>query len=206
VGNDTKKAATDYIALAEAAKASGDPDTEPTSDQETLGAIVRADKFRTSERRNRVLRLRRDGFTYEQIAEAITKGQDGKDPDELTPVGASSIVQNYVTRLAEQDADTITVLRQIDNERLERMFRRLEAALLEAETVKEKDMIVARQLRVLERKAKLNGLDAPQRHEIAGRVNVEMLANPDHVAKVDQEFAKRFDHDLPAADVVEEPA
>lgn len=162
------------------------------------------------ERRSRVLKLRRDGFTYDQIALALSRGDDGKEPFEITPSSIGRMVQSYVAELQTEDAETISELRQIAHERLERMFRRLETEISmlgsSPEDRKQKERLISQQIKVVDRQAKLHGMDAPIKHEHGGTVNVLALADPDHVRQVDTEFRDRFgkaDFELPPGDVEE---
>lgn len=182
-------------------------DEEVNGPAETFGQVVRATDLQRIERRNRILALRRDGFTYDAISLTLAQGGDGKEPFEITPSGVGAAIRSYVADLAGEDRESATELRAIDNERLERMFKRLE---LDARSTdpKTREKAIAQQLRILERHAKLNGLDAPTVHRHEGTVAVETLANPDHVAKVDAEFKERFgkaDFELPPGDVEDLP-
>jgi hypothetical protein len=166
---------------------------EKQVEPETYPAIVRARNIKRVEKRNRVLRLRRDGLTYDQISEALTKGTDGGPPDAITERGAASAVAQYVAELLSEDSETAEVLRQIDGERLERMFSRLEADLMRAgEDRAERRAIIHSQIRILERAAKLNGLDAPTKVEGKVEVNVRAVADPIHVRAVDASYSERF--------------
>ena len=165
------------------------------------------------EKRHRILKLRRDGFTYDQIALALSRGDDGKPPIEISPNSISYHVRTYVADLHNEDAETVAEFRQIAHERLERTYRRLETDILQApntiEGRKIKERLIGQQLKVIERQAKLHGLDAPTRHEHSGSVNIFALANPEHVEKVDAEFRQRFGNgkaplELPAAAVSED--
>lgn len=158
---------------------------------ESTAQLVRAENLSHVELRSRVLSLRRQGFAYDHIAEAITKGDDGKEPTPCSPSHAQRIVTNYVASLAEQDAESVEVIRQIENERLEKMHRRLELEILKADSTKEVVAATRTQLRVAERRAKLNGLDAPTKLDVSGNVDHHLIADGDHVKRVDESFAKR---------------
>lgn len=176
------------------------------ADPESFGQLVRQNNLDRVERRVRILKLRRDGLTSDQISLALARGDDGKPPFTITPKGVGSAITSYVRELNEEARETAEELRVIDNERLERMFSRLEIQYHSTKDANVKARIVAQQLKVLERHAKLNGLDAPTRHEHSGSVNVSSVADREHVAKVDKEFRDRFgkaDFELPAGDVTE---
>lgn len=158
---------------------------------ETLPQLVRANQVARIEKRNRIIAQRRQGFTYDQIAENLGKGADGKAELVVSPEQCGRIVREYVESLAAENADNAEVLRQIDNDRLEKMFRRLELDVLQAADGKERADLIRAQLKVIERHARLNGLDEPQRHRVEGDVNHHLIADREHVAHVDESFAKR---------------
>lgn len=170
---------TDYLAELEA-------EERPDS----IGQLVRGQSLSHVERRHRVLKLRRQGFTYEQIAAIVSGGEDGEEAQSLTHTGASRIVRAYVEELLTEDAESAEVLRQIDTERLEGMFRRLE---LDAQSTdpQVRARAIGQQLRVIERHAKLHGLDAPTRVDVSGDVSHHLVADSDRVKEVDRSFARR---------------
>jgi DNA-binding transcriptional MerR regulator len=181
--------------------------TETGQEVESLGQLVKANNLLRIEKRNRILTLRRQGFTPDQISEHLAKGDDDKPPFDITPSGVSSAINRYVRDLTEEDRETVDALRLIDNERLEAMFRRLELDARSTDSdVKVK--AVRAQLRILERHAKLNGLDAPVQHQIKGNVDHHLIADRRAVAQVDESFRRRHGGkviELPAGDVSEEP-
>jgi len=161
------------------------------------GALVLA------ERRSRILKLRRQGFTYDAMAEILLKGEDGGEPIEgINPKTCQRAVATYVRELADQSEEDAEVLRQIDNERLATMFRRLEQDTLSGDE-KIKARAIQTQLRILERHAKLNGLDAPTKVDVG--VEHRLVADPKHVREVDESFARRHNATirLPAGDARE---
>jgi hypothetical protein len=178
------------------------------AEPESFGQLVRQRNLDRVERHVRILKLRRDGLTYDQISQALARGDDGKPPFEITPSGIKSVVGGYVRELTETAREATEELRLIDNERLERMFSRLEIEYHKTKDSKIRGQLIAQQLKVMERHAKLNGLDAPQLHEHSGSVNVNAIADRAHVEKVDREFRDRFgkaDFELPAGDVADLP-
>lgn len=194
-------AETDYLA-----------EQEEDREYESTGQIVRAEMINRLERRNRVLKLRRDGLTYDQISLALSRGDDGKEPFDIAPRSIGGIVNRYVEELASEDKENAETLRQLHHERLERMFSRLEiarAVAAQKKDAKTEERCLGDQLRVLERQAKLHGLDAPVKHDHRGRVDFFHLADPSHVKQVEAEWADRFGSgDAPAlpegdADVLE---
>lgn len=172
---------------------------EAPPEAESFGQMVRADNLQRVERRNRILRLRRLGFTYDQTSEALAKGEDGGEPFEISPGSCSRIVNAYIEELTEEDAETVETLRQITHERLERMFKRLETDTHAADP-KVRVAAFREQQRVLERMAKLHGLDAPQVHRHEGDVSHHVVADSEGVGKVEDSFARRHGRvlELPA--------
>lgn len=163
---------------------------EEANGPEHRAALIRSSSLATVEKRHRVLNLRRNGFTYDAISKALANGEDGKEPLELSPGYVGRLIADYVAELAESDAETAEVLRTIDNERLERMFQRLE---LDArrDDPKVRERAISAQLKILDRHAKLNGLDAPTQIEGRLSVNVHAVGHAEHVKQVESEFAKR---------------
>lgn len=166
-------------------------DDEPTAGPESKGQRVRSESLMRVEHRNRILKLRRDGLTVDQISETLAN--DEENPYEITPAGVKSAISRYIGALTRDDTDAVEELRHIDGERLERMFSRLELAFLTtpANDVKTRSQIIGMQLKVLERNAKLHGLDAPTKIEGNLNVNVHALTDANHVRKVEDGFARR---------------
>jgi DNA-binding transcriptional MerR regulator len=180
--------------------------TEGGQEVERPADMIRANSLESVERRHRVLKLRRQGFTSEQIAEILSKGGDDGPPIEISPRGVRHQLRNYMESLRGEDAETVEILRQLDSERLEAMFKRLEIDARDEDPAVRRQAMLA-QLRVLERHAKLHGLDAPQKLEVGGAVDHNLIASPEHVRAVDASFAERHGNqvlELPAGDVSEE--
>lgn len=192
-------ATTDYLVA----------DDEPTAGPESHGQVVRSESLARIENRNRILKLRRDGLTIDQISEQLAKGADGKEPYEISAQGVAAAISHYVRALTRDSTESAEELRHIDGERLERMFSRLELAYLtaDAKDVKTRTQIIAMQLKVLERNAKLHGLDAPTKVEGNLNVNVNGLTDANHVRKVEDAFARRHGAviDLPGPKAIDVP-
>lgn len=157
---------------------------------ESRTAQIRRMSLVRAERRNRVLNLRRAGFTYDAISTALAKGEDGGEAFEISAQAAGQMVARYMAELAEVDAESAEELRRLDNERLETMFRRLEMDARSSEP-KVRERAIRLQVGILERRAKLNGLDAAKVVEGKLDVNVHAIGHTDHVRVVDAEFARR---------------
>lgn len=172
---------------------------------ETFGQRVRQKNLARVERRNRIIRLRRMGLTPEQISAALADPDDPDTPPiEITPNGVRSAIRAYVDELRAEDLENVEVVRQLEVERLDRMHARLEEDV-RAKDSRTRHRAIGLQLKVMERRAKMLGVDAPQEHRIKGQVDVVAVADPEHVKRVDSEFRERFDYELPAGDVSEEP-
>jgi hypothetical protein len=191
------RAKTDYVL-------DSDPDEvlepeEPTAGPDSRHAMMRRSDIEVVEQRNRILKLRRDGLTADQIQLALAEGRDGKEPWMISPSSIKARIRRYVVDLTEADTDTALVLREIANDRLERMFSRLEIAYAQAEgDPAERRQALLAQLKVIEVHSKLNGLNMPERVEVGLNVNVSSLAHPDHVAKIEREWAPRGRLGLPS--------
>lgn len=127
------------------------------------------------EQRNRILNMIRGGGRAAQVAEALGISEDK----------VKSTVKKYLNRMHTEDAATLDELRVLENERLDAMERRLRQRLqaieenrLDGDPLKIEDRL----LRLYERRAKLNGLDAPLRVEHSG--GLEVL----HDLALDKEF------------------
>lgn len=171
---------------------------------ESFAQHVRQSNLARVERRNRIIRLRRMGLTPEQISMALADPEDPDTPPiEMTPSGVRSAIRAYVDELRQEDLENVEVVRQLEVERLDRMHARLEEDV-RAKDSKTRHRAIGLQLRVMERRARLSGLDAPTEHRIKGQVDVVAVADPEHVKQIDSEFRGRFDYELPAGDVTEE--
>ena len=174
-----EKAKTDYVA-----------EMEDSGMVESYGGQTRGKSLVRVERRNRVLKLRRQGFTYDAISSVLTNGEDGEEPMPTSAEGARDVVRRYVESMAGEDEETAEVLRQIDTERLEQMYRRLELDAQSSDP-QVKARAISQQLKVLERHAKLHGLDAPTKVNVSGDVAHHLVADAERVKQVDESFARR---------------
>lgn len=170
-------------------------------DPEGYRQHVRQSNLATAERRNKILRLRRMGLAVEQIAEALAQEDP---PIEMAPHSVGLVIAKYVADLRAEDYENAEVIRQLEVERLDRMFARLEEDVRGGDATL-KQRAIRTQLQVMERRARLLGLDAPQKLEHSGTIDAAGIASPDHVRQVEAEFTGRFDFELPAGEVEELP-
>jgi len=113
-------------------------------------------KLKAAERQRRALELRALGLSYDRIA------------SELGYRGRSGAWRSVQSALAKVRAEGVTELRTLESERLDQL---LSACWKKAVSGDPKSINAA--LRVCERRARLMGLDAPTRYEIAQLLQTE---------------------------------
>lgn len=101
-----------------------------------------------AEKQRQALELRKAGATFEQIAKQLGYANGG---------GAYKVVQAGLKALVQQPADEV---RQLEVERLDAMLR-----ALWPDAMSGKPQVIDRCLGIMDRRAKLLGLDAPLRIE-----------------------------------------
>lgn len=114
-----------------------------------------------TEHRNRVLTLIRNGASAEQVSELLATGDP---PLEVTEQQVKNFVKRYLNRIHTEDALTIEELRALENERLDRLWSQLAAAARLADGTPNLK-VIDRMTRLSERRSKMNGFEAAQRHE-----------------------------------------
>lgn len=152
------------------------------------------------ETRNRVLTLVRRGGTAEAVAAMLEK--EGKD---IKPHHVRSIVKRHLERLHTEDALTIEQLRAQENARLDEAMRTLYPLIVREEGGP--DMrAVDRFIRLSERRAKLNGLDAPARLDLGVGDSLKALGlDADVIKRATDAFATAFKEDeITDVEVVED--
>jgi len=117
--------------------------------------------IKSRERQALALELRKSGATYQQIADQLGY---------RSPQSAHKSVTSALKKLVEEPSEE---LRKVELERLDGMFlemyRQAKQGILGA---------VDRCLRIMERRAKLLGLDAPQQLAVDWRSEVERMGIP----------------------------
>lgn len=106
---------------------------------------------RLVEARKEALELRRDGNSYRQIAAIM----------EISPATAGNYVQSELSMLRDQTAEDTEALRDIEVQRCDDMLRHLGSGIRAGDVPS-----VMAAVKISERRAKLLGLDAPERKEI----------------------------------------
>ena len=111
-----------------------------------------------AEKRARALELRKAGATYDQIAQQVGYAERGS---------AYRAVQTALQAITQEPAQEV---RQLEVERLDAMLLGLWPAAR-----KGKEGAVDRVLRIMERRAKLLGLDAPVKADVGGKLSYEII-------------------------------
>jgi predicted transcriptional regulator len=104
-----------------------------------------------AERRAKALELRKQGMSYREIGRALG----------VSRTAAHKYVTKELDAIRAETRASAEQLREIELERLDRYLAALEPKIVEGD-----DKAIATALRVMERRAKLTGLDAPQRSEV----------------------------------------
>lgn len=154
------------------------------------------------ERRHRILRLIRDGATAEEVSELLAQA---RPPVKITPNSIRALVKRYLNEVHRDDALSIEQMKGLENERLTDMEKRLKARLIDKEgEINLK--VVDRLIRLSERRAKLNGLDAAQKVEhYVGRGLEALGLSEEHIRNAEEAFNTAFTRErIPDVQVVEE--
>lgn len=150
-----------------------------------------AEYLEATERRHHILALRRRGMTYAQIAETLGNGdalrKAGLDwePISVSPATCSGIVKRYLQRMELEEAESRDELRTLENERLDELYRTWITKARGTESVAPDPKAAIIVLRIMDRRARLNGLDAPS------KVNVNLTGSILHELAIDPEELKR---------------
>lgn len=119
------------------------------------------DEIVVAEKRALALSLAKTGIPYEAIAKEIAKRYGS-----CSKTRAWQYVQESLREIVAEEVED---LRRLDGERLNTLFEKTYTALLN----KPKPEWVMAAVKVLERRARLFGLDAPLKHELGGQVEVK---------------------------------
>lgn len=133
------------------------------------------------------IRLKRMGFSFEEIAEHVTSvGRGHAQPMVVTSdisfpanyqISRQACQKAFKKALAREPALEVEELRKLDTQRCEEMYLSLQPAIRKGDPP-----AVAVGVKVLSHKAKLNGYAAPQKHELTGKAGNGVSAT----AKLDQ--------------------
>lgn len=165
------------------------------------------DKVNMIELRSRVLSLVRRGATAQQVSDTLAKGDtaNGIEPVELDPSQIATMVRTYLDKVHTEDELTIEQLRVLENERLDDLWLQLQRQLVNPDqTINLK--IVDRLTRLSERRARMNGLDAAQRHEFEFGGGLAVLGiEKEHLDRAQEAFVHAFEQPgVTDAEVVED--
>jgi hypothetical protein len=164
-----------------------------------LAERVRSEMLERSEHRHLVLTLRRRGLSFAQISQALLSEHNV----EKSPEACRDTVRRYLEKAAKEDAESAVELRQLENERLDELLM-VFGPKARAGDQKAAAMV----LKISERRAKMNGLDAAVVHEHRGNVSVlhELGVDPEEIRREREAFETAFtDQGLadPGDDVIE---
>lgn len=124
-----------------------------------LSAKKSAQMARLAERRSRVLALRKAGATFREIA--ATMREEGGVSKGFNEATAYTDYQFEMDRLAQANQEGAEELRRLEEMRLDRMLSALDEGVEGGDPT-----AINAALRIMERRAKLRGLDAPAKQEI----------------------------------------
>jgi hypothetical protein len=139
-----------------------------------------------AEQRNAILRFKRSGLTNAEISIALARLDP---PVHVTPDAVRQVVRRYLERIVKTESETTEELRALENERLDQMLQvwgpKARAGDRHAAAVV---------LRIAERRAKMNGLDAPTRvdHNVNGSILHELGTDAEEVARQREAFETAF--------------
>ncbi len=152
----------------------------------------------------RVMRSRRLGQTYEQIAAAIRKGDADYLPMEgVTATDVARVCRAYLKRQAEETAESAMELRHLEMERLDGLTRRWQPVAEDPEPDNAANAAQASRimLKVSKRRAELAGLDAPKQVDVrvTGNILHELEASDEELEREMQaRLATGFSYDVNA--------
>ena len=154
-----------------------------------------SDQVNLVEQRSRILSLVRRGATAQQVSDTLAAGdpQAGIEPVEVKPEKVKKIVKDYLDKVHSEDELTIEHLRVLENERLDDVWLQLQRMLKNPDGSLNLK-VVDRLTRLSERRAKMNGLDAAERHDVfvAGGLSV-LGIEQEHLDRSQQAFMDTFE-------------
>ncbi|WP_297775441.1 hypothetical protein [Mycobacterium sp.] len=170
------------------------PDHHSSSDHREGKAVTLrgAALLKQVERRNNVLKLRRRGLGRIEIADAMAKLGDP-----ISDATVRTILDSALNRISKEDSETTEQLRVLENQRLDDLLATfLPQALRMQPDHKPRDQARAAAvvLKTMERRARLNGLDAAQEIRHSGRVSVlhELGVDPAEIERERQAFETAY--------------
>lgn len=155
------------------------------------------------ERRHHILSLRRRGMSYQQISETLanremlkTAGLDW-EPMQVSAGSCAQIVKRYMAKLEVETAETRDELRMLENDRLDDLLRTWLTRSKDSGVDGARAAAIV--LRIMQRRAKLNGLDAPAKLDVnvSGSIMHELGVNPEELERQRQSFMTAFGGEPP---------
>jgi hypothetical protein len=127
------------------------------------------------EREAEVLKLRRDGLTYDVIARRLGYS---------SPSGAHQAFQRAMARITQEPAEEV---RRLELERLDYLWECLAPAI-----AKGRGYAIEKALMIQDRRARLLGLDAPTKHQVqvSDQVTAEIEALANDLGILDAEVVE----------------
>jgi len=153
-----------------------------------------SDKVNRVELRSRILSLVRKGATAQQVSDTLAAGdlERGIEPVQLSVQQIQHMVRKYLDRVHEEDALTIDQLRTLENERLDELWLEMQRRLQNPDGSLNLK-IIDRLTRLSERRARMNGLDAAQRHEFNFGGGLAVLGiEEEHLERAQEAFRDAF--------------
>jgi hypothetical protein len=141
-----------------------------------------AGQLERAETRNRILSLVRNGANYQQVVDTLANPANG-EPVKLTVAQVSSFVKGYLDRIHTEDALTIEQLRVLENQRIDALWAQLSASARNADGTPNL-RVIDRLTRLSERRSRMNGFEAAQKHE-------HYIGNPLAALGLEQEHVQR---------------
>lgn len=148
-----------------------------------------ARKLTARERERQSLELRKGGATYEEIANKLN----------MSVTGAYSAVVRALEKIATKTAEDAETVKAMELQRLDRLFL---AAYDQA--IKGNHGAIDRCLRIMDRRAKYLGLDAPERHDLTSAG--EQLIDNDRYDRALSKLADAIRESIPNAGAGEKGA
>lgn len=145
------------------------------------------------EARHIIIVLRREGMSYDEISQELL---DYDPPIKLEPQTIAGIISKYLREMATLDSESVEDLRQLENERLDKLWMAYyTAAVGDPENDKPPNLKAASFLLSLSaRRAKMNGLDAANKVEHFGKIDHlhELGVDPDEIREAEQAFRDTY--------------
>lgn len=125
--------------------------------------MSRSRELETAERRAFVVQCRRMGATYADIAQAVIEQFGERTPKGYCDRHAHQDLTRELARTRKEMSSTLEDLREIELQRLEEMHSRLYPVALGTEHVPPDVFATDRVLKIMDRRAALTGMNAPQK-------------------------------------------